>query len=91
MKVFLGLGVSKESLTRPTIQSKRRAYRDLEVAEEREEKQGRIHDCSCRGRLGRGSNDLGRGSNNLGRGSNDLGRGSNDLGRGMLKYKFFNP
>ena len=47
-------------------------------------KQGRIHDCSCRGRLGRGSNDLGRGSN-------DLGRGSNDLGRGMLKYKFFNP
>ena len=26
-------------------------------------KQGRIHDCSCRGRLGRGSNDLGRGSN----------------------------
>ena len=40
-------------------------------------KQGRIHDCYCRGRLGRGSNDL--------------GRGSNDLGRGMLKYKLFNP
>ena len=40
-------------------------------------KQGRIHDCSCRGRLGRGSNDL--------------GRGSNDLGRGILKYKLFNP
>ena len=48
------------------------------------EKQGRIHDCSCRGRLGRGSNDLGRGSN-------DLDRGSNDLGRGKLKYKLFNP
>ena len=46
--------------------------------------QGRIHDCSCRGRLGRGGNDLGRGSN-------DLGRGSNDLGRGMLNYKLFNP
>ena len=27
-----------------------------------EEEQGRIHDCSCRGRVGRGSNDLGRGS-----------------------------
>ena len=40
-------------------------------------KQGRIHDCSCRGRLGRGSNDL--------------GRGSDDLGRGMLKYKLSNP
>ena len=47
-------------------------------------KQGRIHDCSCRGRLGRGNNDLGRGSN-------DLGRGSNDLGWGMLKYKLFSP
>ena len=42
-----------------------------------EREQGRIHDCSCRGRLGRGSIDL--------------GRGSNDLGRGMLKYKLFNP
>ena len=31
-------------------------------------KQGRIHDCPCRGRLGRGSNELGRGSNELGRG-----------------------
>ena len=40
-------------------------------------KQGRIQDCSCRGRLGRGSNDL--------------GRGTDDLGRGMLKYKLFNP
>ena len=47
-------------------------------------KQGRIHDCSCRGRLGRGSNDLGRVSD-------DLGRGSIDLGRGMLKYKLSNP
>ena len=47
-------------------------------------KQGRIHDCSCRGRLGRGSNDLGRGNNYL-------GRGSDDLGRGMLKYKLSNP
>ena len=43
-----------------------------------------IHDCSCRGRLGRGSN-------NLGRGSNDLGGGSHDFGRGMLKYKLSNP
>ena len=41
--------------------------------------QGRINDYSCRGRLGRGSNDLGRGSA-------DLGRGSTDLGRSMLKY-----
>ena len=40
--------------------------------------QGRIHDCSCRGWLGRGSNDLGRGSN-------DFGGGNNDLGRDMLK------
>ena len=40
-------------------------------------KQGRIHDCSCRGRLGRGSNNLGRGSINL--------------GRGVLKYKLFYP
>ena len=47
-------------------------------------KQGRIHDCSCRGRLGRGSNDFGRGSN-------DLGGGNNDLGRGMLKYELSNP
>ena len=39
--------------------------------------QGRIHDCSCRGRLGRGSDDM--------------GRSSNDLGRGMLKYKLSNP
>ena len=39
--------------------------------------QGRIHDCSCRGRLGRGNNDL--------------GRGGNDLGRGMLQYKLSNP
>ena len=53
--------------------------------------QGRIHDCSCRGRLGRDSNDLGRGNNDLGRGSKDLGRGSNDLGRGMLKYKLSDP
>ena len=43
---------------------------------EKEGEQGRIHDCSCRGRFGRGSNDL--------------GRGSNDLGRGMLKYKLYN-
>ena len=42
-----------------------------------EREQGRIHDCSSRGRLGRGSNDL--------------GRGSFDLGRGMLKYKLSNP
>ena len=35
-----------------------------------EMKQGRIHDCSCRGKLGRGSNDLGRGSNDSGRGNN---------------------
>ena len=40
-------------------------------------KQGRMHDNSCRGQLGRGSNDL--------------GRGSNDLGRGMLKYKLSTP
>ena len=32
-------------------------------------KQGRIHDCPCRGRLGRGSNELGRGRNDLGRGT----------------------
>ena len=34
-------------------------------------KQGRIHDCPCRGRLGRGSNELGRGRNDLGRGINN--------------------
>ena len=53
--------------------------------------QGRIHDCPCRGRLGRGSNELGRESNDLGRGINDLGMGSIDLGRGMLKYKLSYP
>ena len=33
-----------------------------------ENEQGRIHDCTCCGRLGRGSNEMGRGSNELGRG-----------------------
>ena len=36
-----------------------------------EQKQGRIHDCPCRGRLGRGSNKLGRGRNEMGRGINN--------------------
>ena len=40
-------------------------------------KQGRIHGNPCRGRLGRGSNEMGRGSNELGRGSKELGRGIN--------------
>ena len=30
-----------------------------------------IHDCPCRGRLGRGSNELDRGRNDLGRGINN--------------------
>ena len=33
--------------------------------------QDRIHECHCRGRLGRGSNELGRGSIDLGRGINN--------------------
>ena len=60
------------------------AEKEEEKKGEEEEEQGRIHDCLCRGRLGRGSNELGRGSN-------ELGMGSNDLGRGMLKYKLPNP
>ena len=36
----------------------------------RVQKQGRIHDYPCRGRLGRGSNELGRDSHYLGRGFN---------------------
>ena len=40
-------------------------------------KQDRIHDNACRGRLGRGSNEL--------------SRGSNELDSDMLKYKFSFP
>ena len=65
--------------------------RDTSLRISETEEQGRIHDCSCRGRLGRGNNDLGWGSHALGRGSNDLGLGSNALGRGMLKYKLSHP
>ena len=39
----------------------------VEATSEKKSKQGRIHDCPCRGRLGRGSNELGRGRNDLGR------------------------
>ena len=49
---------------------------------------GRIHDNPCRGRFGRGNNELGRGSNDLGRGSNNLGRGSIDLGRACSNTNF---
>ena len=44
---------------------------DLMIVRIMTTKQGRIHDCPCRGRLGRGSNELGRGRNDMGRGNNN--------------------
>ena len=54
-----------------TAEGAAKEYTFSVVKRKTKEKQGRIHDCPCRGRLGRGSNELGRGRNEMGRGINN--------------------
>ena len=64
----------QEGRDRDMVGDEKRNYKEAREEgdeEEKEKEQGRIHDCPCRGRLGRGSIELGRGRNELGRGIND--------------------